>query len=218
MSIARLMQQAAAGASSDSGISFVGYNDTNLQGSYTLGYPSGTQSGDLLFLFCGNDNSIGGSTPSGWTAITDNTTVVDVFYRTAGSETTVVAPGDNPSLGGAIVFGFRNAAYEQANNFNFGTGHTPPTSFNAFSGSTVGNSVVCVVWYDDDIQSGNATQTDFSLIVSDFFGSGASSGCSMNATYAFNIVNSTTYTPPTLSASGISSEGYFSWAFEISET
>jgi len=221
MSVARLMQQAAAGVSAAGGgaIEFVGYNDTNLQGSYTLNYPTGTQSDDLLFLFCGNDNDVSAGTPSGWTKLAEGNNPIDVFYRTASAETSVIAPaGSNPSIGGAIVVSFRNAAYVQSNAIGQGTGHTPPTSFTAFSGATVGNSCVCFVWYDDDIQSGDATQTDFSVAVSDFYGSGAGAGCSMNVTYAFDVINSTTFTPPDLSASGIVSEGHYSWAFEIEPT
>jgi hypothetical protein len=220
MSIARLMQMGAAGVSAGGGgVEFVGYNDTNLQGSYTLDYPTGTQSGDLLFLFCGNDDSVSGSTPSGWTKLVESESPIDVFYRTADAETSVVAPeGPAPAIGGAIVVSFRSAAYVQSNTINLGTGHTPPTPFTAFSGATVGNSCVCFVWYDDDIQSGDATQTDFSVAVSDFFGSGAGAGCSMNVTYALNVIDSTTFAPPDLDASGIVNEGYRSWAFVIAET
>jgi len=220
MSIARLMQQAAAGVPTGGGaVEFVGYNDTNLQGSYTLDYPTGTQSGDLLFLFCGNDGAISTTTPSGWTRIVEGYAPIEAFYRTAGAESSVIAPaGTTPSIGGAIISSFRNAAYVQSNTLNSGTGHTPPTSFTSFSGATVNNSCVCFVWYDDDVQSGDATQTDFSVIVSDFYGTGAGAGCSMNATYALNIVDSTTFTPPDLNASGITSEGYSSWAFEIEPT
>jgi hypothetical protein len=220
MTISRLMQMARAGVPAGGGaIEFVGYNDTNLQGSYTLDYPTGTQSDDLLFLFCGNDGSVSAGTPSGWTQIAEAEATIAVFYRTAGVETSVIAPsGPAPAIGGAIVVSFRNAAYVQPNTLNSGTGHTPPTSFTAFSGSTVGNSCLCFVWYDDDIQSGDATQTDFSVAVSDFYGSGAGAGCSMNVTYAFNIIDSTTFTPPDLNASGIANEPYVSWAFEIEPT
>ena len=219
MSISRLMQQAAAGVSAGGGVEFVAYNDTNLQGSYTLDYPTGTQSGDLLFLFCGNDNGVSAGTPSGWTKLAEGNSPIDVFYRTASAETSVIAPdGSNPAIGGAIVSAFRNAAYVQSNTVSGGTGHTPPTPFTAFSGATVGNSCLCFVWYDDDIQSGDATQTDFSVIVSDFYGTGASAGCSMNATYALGAIDSTTFTPPDLNASGIVSEGHFSWAFEVEPT
>ena len=218
MSIARRMQMGAAGGGA-AGIGFVGYNDTNLQNSYTLDYPTGTQSGDLLFLFCGNDDIISIGTPSGWTKLVEGESPIDVFYRTAGAETSVIAPaGSDPAIGGAIVVSFRDAAYVQSNTINLATGHTPPTPFSAFSGAVVGNSCVCFVWYDDDIQSGDATQTDFSVAVSDFFGSGAGAGCSMNVTYSLDVINSTTFAPPDLEASGIVSEGYRSWAFEIEST
>jgi hypothetical protein len=215
MTIARLMQMAAAGVPAGGGISFVGFNDSNFQGDFTLDYPEGTQNGDLLFLLVGDDGLVPSGTPSGWTQIIEGYGSVDLFYRTAGSETTVTAPDRNTGSGGAIVLSFRGASFVQANNPSFGTAHTPPTAFNGFSGATSGNSCICFVWYDDDVQSGDATQTGFSLIVSDFYGSAAGRGCSMNVTYAFGVVDSSTFIPPDLDASGISAEAYFSIAFEI---
>jgi len=220
MSAARRMQMGAAGVSAGGGVvEFVGYNDTNIQGSYTLDYPTGTQSGDLLFLFCGNDSNISSGTPSGWTLFVEGASPIAVFYRTASTETSVVAPaGTTPAIGGAIVVSFKSAAYVQSNTLDLYTGHTPPTSFTAFSGASVGNTCVCFVWYDDDVQSGDATQTDFSVAVSDFYGASAGAGCSMNVTYALGVVDSTTFTPPDLNASGIANENCFSWAFEIEST
>jgi hypothetical protein len=213
---AQKLLMARAGVKPQGPVEFVGFNDTNTQGSYTLDYPTGTQSGDLLFLFCGNDDDVVAGTPSGWTQFSEGATPVQIFHRKAGAESSVVAPsGTNPSLGGAIIVSFRNASYIKSNTVNLATGHTPPTSFTAFSGAGVGNSVVCFVWYDDDIQSGDATQTGFTVALSDFFGAASNSGCSMNVTYALEIIDASSYTPPDLNASGISSEAYFSVAFEI---
>ena len=47
---------------------------------------------------------------------------------------------------------------------------------------------------------------------------GAGSGISMNVTYAFDVIDSTTFTLPDLNASGIAVEKYVSMAFEIAET
>jgi hypothetical protein len=206
------------GAAGGGGVEFVGYNDSNIQGSFTLDYPTGTQSGDLLFLFCGSDFSVSAGTPSGWTEVTVSISAVRIYYRTAGGETSVITPPSNESVSGAIVCSFRGVTYVQSNTSNDGDNHTPPTPFSAFSGATVGNSCVCFVYYDDDIQSGDATQTDFSVGVSDFYGSSAGSGISMNVTYAFDVIDSTTFTPPDLNASGIAVEKYVSMAFEIAET
>lgn len=193
-------------------------------GTGTINYPTGTQEGDLLLLLFGSDANFRDADfvdPSGWSVIyrPASDQLFYAFYKIAGSETSLsYNTGRTTNDNGCAMISIRSASYVQSNTL-FSDSAVSPFSFNAFSGATTGNSVVCFAVADDDVTTGaSVSQTGFSIELAQFVGTQSGAGVSLYITFAEGIINSSTYTPPALSDSDIVQETGVTLAIEVSES
>lgn len=89
-------------------------------GSVTLSYPSGTVSGDFLIVVTTSRNTAWNpAIPAGGWTLLFNSTKSAIFYRIAGSETSLTitntgSAGSSPNDGGAVVLSYKKASYGAA--------------------------------------------------------------------------------------------------------
>lgn len=163
--------------SADVPFSIVGVTYNTGTSDYDLPIPTGTQTGDLLFLFSAHDNSpYGQGTPTGWTEYINYNYGVShsanyVFYSGSVSNPVVADYGGNAASHMLVAIrGVDTITTYPTYSYSFATAGMPNAA--AFS-ATAGRYLICIGYLDDDAVTNVTAPTGYTLIGSNASGQAA---------------------------------------------